>query len=102
MGTTYVFQSRTTDGSQTTILNYPDQKILVQAWGTWGGATITLQTIAPDNTTYITLTDLTGSAITLTADTQLTVTDFVQNQTFRAVLAGASGSTNLNLTLQQI
>lgn len=101
-GTKYVFQNQTTDGaSDSVVLNY-DNVVLAQGFGTWGGATIVLQTLAPDNTTWISVPDLTGSAITMVADSQFSISDFVQNQSFRAVLSGASGSTNLTLTIQDV
>lgn len=102
-GTKYLLQNATSDGAgSATVLNYTEQKVLLQAFGTWGGATVVVQTIAPDNVTWIALADLTGSAFTMTADTQFTVSDFVFNQQCRAVLSGASGSTNLNVTLQEL
>jgi len=101
-GTRYALQNATTDGAgEEIILNY-DAGILAQAFGTWGGATVVVQTIAPDNTTWLALPDLTGSAVTITADTQFTITDFVKGQKFRAVVSGSSGTTDINLTIQDI
>lgn len=102
-GTQYLLQNATSDGAGTAlVLNYTEQKVLLQAFGTWGGATVVIQTIAPDNTTWIPIADITGSSFTLIADTQFTLSDFVFNQQCRAVVSGSSGTTNLNVSLQEL
>lgn len=102
-GTMFVFNSQTVNAtSPTIILNYPDQKMVVKAFGTWNGASIILQTLAPDQSTWIVINDLTGSPITFTINTQINIEGFIQGEQFRAILSSAGGSTNLSLTLQEV
>ncbi len=102
-GTMFVFNGQTTNAtSQTIILNYPDQKMVVKAFGTWNGASIAIETLAPDQTTWIAINDLTGTAIAFTIDTQINVNGFIQGEQFRAILSAAGGSTSLSLTLQEV
>lgn len=99
--TQYIFTAQTTSANSAThILTYPDKKTVVKCFGTWNGANITFQTLAPDATTWINLFDLANNPVTITANNQFVINDFVYSESFRAVLGGAGGSTNLNVTLQ--
>jgi hypothetical protein len=99
----YVFTNQTTSGNSTThYLTFTDNAIVVMAFGTWNGANITYQTLAPDGSTWINLFDLASNPFTSTANDQFVISDYVKGQGFRAVLANAGGSTNLTVTLQDI
>jgi hypothetical protein len=99
--TQYVFTNQTTNANSAThTLTYPDKKTVVKFFGTWNGANITIQTLAPDETTWINLFDIANNPVTITANNQLVLSDFVYSESFRAVLANAGGSTNLTVTLQ--
>ena len=100
----WLFTAQTTDANSAAhIFSYPSQKACVTAFGTWDGATIELETLAPDNSTWIPVSDSAFNIVTLsTPNSQVTIGDVVLNQQIRAVLANAGGSTSLNLTLQGI
>lgn len=100
--TQYIFTNQTTSANSTThILTYPDKKTVVKCYGTWDGANIKFQTLAPDGTTWINLFDLANNPVTITANNQFVISDFVYSESFRAVLANAGASTSLNVTLQE-
>lgn len=72
--------------------NLPHGKASFQRAGTLNGATITVNALAPDNTTSIALT----SATTLGA---VQVEGLVQGQQYEAVISSAGGSTSLSAWL---
>lgn len=76
----------------------------LKAWGTWGGASVILQTLAPQSSpaVWITVTDLLGNVVTFTANTQITLDFLVPGESLRAVQSGSTGTTTLNLTLQEL
>jgi len=59
-------------------------------WGTWDGATVTLQASPDNGTTWIDLEDA-----TFTQNTVTNITLHTMNQ-IRASISGAGGSTSLN------
>lgn len=92
----------TTSGVQ---LNYGKSSACVEVWGTWNGATVTLQIATQPVsgvTTWITIADRFNIAFNFTADTSIALVDFVYNQYVRAVVTNAGASTNLNCIIRPI
>lgn len=99
--TQYIFTAQTTDANSATHhLSFPNSKTVVKCYGTWNGANITFQTLAPNGSTWINLFDLSNNPVTITANNQFVISDFVYDESFRAVQANSGGSTSLNVTLQ--
>ncbi len=100
----WLFTAQTTDANSAAhIFSYPGQKATVTAFGTWGGATLALQTLASDNSTWIPVPDSALNPFTFTtSNSQATIGDVVLNQQIRGVLSNAGMTTSLNLTLQGI
>ena len=100
----WLFTAQTANANSAAyICSFPSQKACVTAFGTWNGATLALQTLASDNSTWIPVPDSALNPFTFTtSNSQVTIGDVVLNQQIRGVLTNAGGSTNLNLTLQGI
>lgn len=97
----YVFTNQTTSANSNPCnLTFTDTAIVVNAYGTWGGASITYQTLTPDQSTWINIFDIADNAITSTANDQFVIDDFVKGKPFRAVLANAGVGTSLTVTLE--
>ena len=107
----YLFEgvtSNTTTAAQQ--LSFGKKKAVLKVWGkpnvgdSWDGATVTIQTStvadSDGNFTWITVRDEFNITFTFTADTQITLKDFVFNEEVRAVIANAGDTTNLNCTIQ--
>lgn len=76
---------------------------VLKLWGTWGGATIQIETGVPGSTVvFIPVTDANGNPLTFSQNTQITLQDIVWGDNMVVVLAGATGTTSLNATLQRI
>lgn len=102
-GTYFLFTNRTTDGNGTAVtVNYPNKTATVKVWGTYGGATVKLQTLAPQTSpaVWIDIPDINGNTLTFTTNKQSPLTYLVQNEQIRAVLSGATGTTTINATLE--
>lgn len=100
----WLFTAQTANANGTAyIFSFPNQKATVTAFGTWGGATLALQTLAPDNSTWVPVSDSAFNPVTFTtSNSQATIGDVVLNQQIRGVLTNAGMTTSLNLTLQGI
>lgn len=102
----FVFQAQTTNATTSPLyLNYAN-KVVVQSWGTWDGATLVLEegiiTGTNDSPTWVVITDKLNIPFEFTENATLTLTDFIYNQPIRGVITNAGGSTSLNCTLQVI
>lgn len=99
----WLFTAQTTSANGVAaVFSYPNKIACVTAFGTWDGATLKLQTLAPDNTTWVDVSNASGSAVTFTANAQTTLTSMIYSQQIRGVLSNAGDSTSLNLTLQAV
>lgn len=102
-GTFFLFTNQTTDAnSAPVIVDYPNKTATVKAWGTYGGATIKLQTLAPQTSpnVWINVPDRNGNSITFTTNDQCALLYLVQNELVRAVISGSTGTTTLNVSLE--
>lgn len=86
-----LFTARTTDGSSDGSYGAPDfnRARMIVAWGTWDGATLTME-VSVDDTTWVALED--GAFTVDTAKTML----LPASVQLRATVASAGGSTSLN------
>lgn len=100
--TYFLLTNSTSDGNSASVSNLNYRSAVVKAWGTWGGATIKLQTLAPQSSpeTWIDIPDVNGVSMVFTQNRQATLEFIVQNEPIRAVQAGSTGSTTLNVTLE--
>lgn len=101
--TYFLFTNQTTDGNSTpVIVNYPNKTAIVKCWGTFGGATMKFQTLAPQSSppVWIDVPDINGNIISLTTNSQRTLQYIVQNEQLRAVQNSSGGSTTLNVSLE--
>lgn len=106
-GFIYLLQNQTSNVTTAAQhLNLGNDSAVIDVWGTWDGATVTIQTSTiPDSNgavTWITVTDRFNVDFSFTDNTQITLTEFVYNQDIRAVVTNAGASTDLNCTLRPI
>lgn len=97
-----LFFNQSTDGiSDPVSVNYPGKKAVVKIWGTFDGATVQFQTLAPHSSpeTWIVVTDQFGNT-NFPGTSQNTLIFLVQNEQVRAVLSGSGGSTTINVSLE--
>lgn len=102
-GTYFLFTNQTTDAnSAAVVVDYPGKTAIVKIWGTFGGASIKLQSLAPQSSpaVWIDVPDLNGNALTFAANNQRALQFLVQNEQIRAVQSGSGGSTTLNASLE--
>ena len=98
----YLFQARTTDGNGTAT-PIPFNRAKVKAYGTWDGATVKLQSLAGNGTTWINISQLQldGSYvdISFTANAQLVLDGIISNETFRAVMTNDGAGTTVTIEM---
>lgn len=96
-----LFSAQTSSANGTTnVVNWRNDKQDLYAYGTWGGASIKLQRLATDGTTWIDECDLLLNTITLTSD-KIVPLSIPYGESVRAVLAGATGTTSLTVILKE-
>jgi len=101
----FLLTNQTTDVNGDAVqVNYPNKKAIVKATGTFDGATIKFQSLAPQrpSATWIDIPDQNGAVVTLSTAGQRPLEYFVQNEQMRAVLTSAGGSTDITVTLEII
>lgn len=101
----YLFNARTTDGNGAGVpLPFPNNRGKIMAYGTWDGASVSLQSLASDGTTWITVSllkdDGTFIPLAFTANTQMTLTGIIMNETYRAVLSNDGASTSVTIEIE--
>lgn len=90
----YLFNAQTSAGNGTPVtLDWFDENSELECFGTWGGTTLTLQQLAQDGTTWITIKDGSRSTLSFTADEIFGGFAFAKNVTVRGVLTGGAGMT---------
>ncbi len=97
--TLFSAQTASANGS-TVVVDWRNDKQDMYAYGTWGGASITLERLAIDGTTWIKESDLLMNTITLTAN-KIVPLSIPYGESVRAVLAGATGTTSLTVILKE-
>ena len=102
----FFFQNQTTNANSAVYQVVPNNNsIIIKAWGTWGGANVILQTmglgtgLAP---VWIQMNDLNGNPFAFTSNTQQSVEDIIPTENVRAVLSGATGTTNITVSCEFI
>lgn len=103
----YIFNQQTTSATSTVAyLDLTSNKAALTAWGTWDGATMTIEVgtvpTLDSVTTWITVTDRLNIPFVFTSNTTITLTEYVFGQPIRGVITNAGASTNLNCTIQVI
>jgi hypothetical protein len=103
-GTFRLFTNQTTDGtSDPVIINYQNKTAIVKVWGTFGGASVKFQTLAPqtDPAVWIDVPDRYGATMNFAAENgQATLQYLVLNEQVRAVQSTSGVSTTLNASLE--
>ncbi len=101
----FLFSARTTDGNGTaTPIPFPNARAKVKAYGTWDGATVKLQSLASNGTTWINVSQLQidGSFVDLafTANNQMVLQGIIPNETYRAVMSNDGAGTTVTIELE--
>jgi len=87
-GTFFLFTNETANGnSPAMIVKYPNKTAIIKVWGTWAGADIKFQTLAPSSSpeVWLDIPNTLGNT-EFTQDGQATLLYLVQNEQIRAVL----------------
>lgn len=101
--TYFLFTNQTTDGNSAPVsINFPNKTVIVKVWGTFDGASIKLQALAPQSSpeVWIDIPDLNGNTLTFTTNKQSVLRYIVQNEQIRAVQSASGASTTLNVSLE--
>lgn len=103
----YIFQQETSNTtSEIQLLNFTDNKAVVTVWGTWDGATLTLEvgTIPTLDSaiTWMVINDRLNIPFEFTENNHITLTEFVNGQPIRGIITNAGASTVLNCVIQVI
>jgi hypothetical protein len=102
-GTYFLFTNQTTDANSTpAAVNYPNKIATIKVWGTFDGASVKFQTLAPQSSpnVWIDIPNVDGSTLAFSENKQSTLLYLVQNEQIRAVLSGAGASTTINASLE--
>ena len=104
IGTVYLFRNQTTDANSTPLaIPYSNKLAVVKVWGTFGGANVKFQTLAPGTSAspvWIDVPDDSGVILTFSVNGQRSLQYLIQNEQVRAVLASSSGSTTINVSFE--
>jgi hypothetical protein len=102
----FFFQNQTSNANSTVYQVVPNNNpVIIKATGTWGGANVILQTMALGTgqaPLWIQLNDINGNPFAFTSNAQLSVVDIIPNENVRAVLSGATGTTNITVSCEFI
>lgn len=105
IGTIFLFQNQTTDANSTSYpIPYGSNTAVIKAWGTFGSATVKLQTMAPQTSpaVWIDVPDFNGNTVAFTTNSQRTMQFIVQNELVRAVLSGSTGTTTVFVSIEVV
>lgn len=104
IGTQYLFTNQTTSANGTPFsIDWGNKLGVVKAWGTWNGANVTFQTLAPGTSgspVWINVPDFSGNIITFSTNSQRSLIDLIQGEQLRAVLGNAGGSTSITVSIE--
>jgi hypothetical protein len=101
--TYFLFQNRTTDGNSDPVaVEYPNKTTIVKVWGTFDGASVKFQNLAPqsDPEVWIDVPDVNGNTLLFSANGQSVIEYLVYNERLRAVVSSAGASTTINASLE--
>jgi len=102
-GTSFLFLNQTTDGNSSPLaIQFGNKVAVVKVWGTFAGASIKLQSLAPQTSpaVWIDIPDINGNVMNFTGNGQRTLRYIVPNEQVRAVQSGSAGGTTLNVSLE--
>lgn len=81
----------------------PFNKGVLKAWGTWGSAKVSIYIGTPlGSSTFIQLTDDALTPISLDDNAAIVIDNIVYNEKMYIKISDATGTTDLNVTLQRI
>lgn len=103
--TFFPFRNQTTDAiSDSFAVILTDKKLVVKVWGTFDGASVTVQNLAPQSNpaTWINIPVQSTQAFAATSDTQFTIEDIVNNEQIRFVITGSGASTDITVSCEFI
>jgi len=104
IGTLYLFQNQTTDANSTPYsIPYSNKVAVVKVWGTFGGAVVKFQSLAPGTSAspvWIDIPDFSGNIILFAINAQRALQFLIQGEQVRAVLSGSTGTTTINVSLE--
>lgn len=99
----FLFQNQATDAnSSSAVVGFPNKSTVVKVWGTFAGASIKIQSLAPQTSpaVWIDIPDMNGNTMNFTAASQRNMLGLVLNEQVRAVQSGSGGGTSLNVSLE--
>jgi hypothetical protein len=88
----WLFQGQTGNGDGTTTIKVHDHRTTLKCWGTFDGATVVIQILAEDGTTWIPAFTFTNVGVQFGEVGS-------QEETFRASISGVGASTDINVTM---
>ena len=104
IGTVYLFTNQTTSANSTPLsIPYSNKIAVVKAWGTFDGANVTFESLAPGTSAspvWIDVPNRDGTVVTFSVNGQDVLEYLIQNEQIRAVLANAGASTAINVSFE--
>ena len=104
IGTVYLFTNHTTDGNSAAFaIPYSNKVAVVKVWGTFGGASVKFQSLAPGTSAspvWIDIPDNNGVVLTFAIAGQRSLMYLIQNEQIRAVQSGSTGTTTINVSFE--
>lgn len=103
--TFFPFKNATADGNSDSFsVILTDKKLVVKVWGTFDGASVTVQNLAPQSSpaTWINIPIQSTQAFAATSDTQFTIEDIVNNEQIRFVITNAGAGTDITVSCEFI
>jgi hypothetical protein len=104
IGTIFLFTNQTTDANSTAYsIPYSNKTAVVKVWGTFGGASVKFQTLAPHTSAspvWIDVPDFSGNLMTFIINGQRALLFLIQGEQLRAVQSGSTGTTTLNVSVE--
>lgn len=97
----YLITNSTTNGTSSYITIDEGGRFLLEAEGTWGGATLTFVYTGAQKNNAIAVTDAFGSSLSFTADGAKRV-DIPKGTKIAVTQTNSTGSTTLSVTLKRI
>jgi|SRR3990172_941617 len=97
-----LFSGQTANATSTEkLLDFSSADAQIEAFGVFGGASVTLETSTNDGGNYVPLTDITRSSVIIVAPEMLSA-KFSYNTSIRATITGATGSTNITVNVRRL
>lgn len=97
-----LFTEEAANGNGTPVnIDLPDDEAELVVYGTFDGATFTLESSPDNGTTWIQCRDLGGVVVSLTTN-RIVPMNFVYGEYIRGVLSGGGGSMSLNAFIRSL